>query len=207
MARLLTLGVLVSGSGSNLQALIDACQEGILKNKATIAVVISDKPNALALERAKKAGIPTLCLERQSYASTPLFMTALTQALLDHAIDLVCCAGFLKILSDDVLCHYQHRILNIHPALLPKYGGKGMYGHHVHEAVLAAGETESGCTVHFVNEGIDTGEIFLQAKVPIRAGDTPDLLAARVLKKEHELYPQAVLRYYESNHVHSEDRG
>lgn len=179
--------VLVSGNGTNLQALIDNQQ----KNSDCpykINVVISDNPGAFALTRAKKAGIKTYVLEKGNLKGQPLrdYRTRqILEILRKEKTDIVVLAGFLTILSESLINEFPERIINIHPALLPDFGGPGMYGHHVHEAVLASGKKESGCTVHIVDKGCDTGRVILQRKVPVMAGDTPDSLADRIHKEEY----------------------
>ena len=182
------LGILVSGTGSGLQNFIDLISTGYLDAK--IQVVISSRPRVLALERARKARIPTEIIERRLYDSDQAFSAAITDVLQRAQVDLVLCVGFLrKYLFPEP---YKGRVLNVHPALLPKYGGQGMYGHHVHEAVLAAGETESGCTIHITDEEYDHGPIILQRTVPVLPDDTPDSLAERVQAAERDAYPEAV---------------
>jgi phosphoribosylglycinamide formyltransferase-1 len=184
------IGVLVSGGGSNLQALIDATLQQ--KINAAIGVVISNKPGVFALERAARHGIPALVIDNRQYASAEAFARAILESLLVHQIDLLCLAGFLRILDRCVVDQFPSRMLNIHPALLPAFGGKGMYGHHVHEAVLASGAKFSGATVHMVTPETDVGPIIAQDIVPIDDTDTPESLAAKVLTVEHRIYPQAV---------------
>ena len=182
------LGVLVSGGGTGLQNFIDEIGAGRLD--ARIAVVISSRPRVAALERAFRARIPTEIIERRLYESDEAFSAAITDVLDRSEVDLVLQAGLTRrYLFPERL---RGRVLNVHPALLPKYGGKGMYGHHVHEAVIAAGEVESGCTVHLTNERYDEGPIILQRRVPVLPGDTPDTLAQRVQAAEREAYPEAV---------------
>ncbi|MBO8458120.1 MAG: phosphoribosylglycinamide formyltransferase [Spirochaetes bacterium] len=179
--------VLVSGNGTNLQALIDNQQ----KNSDCpykINVVISDNPGAFALTRAEKAGIKTYVLEKGNLKGQSLrdYRTRqIMEILRKEKTDIVVLAGFLTILSESLINEFPERIINIHPALLPDFGGPGMYGHHVHEAVLASGKKESGCTVHIVDKGCDTGRVILQRKVPVMAGDTPDSLADRIHKEEY----------------------
>lgn len=176
------VAVLVSGGGTNLQALLDALHDSPL---ARVARVISNRPDAGALERARRAGVPTTVLRD---ANDPAELLA---ALRDAP--LVVLAGYLKLVPAPVVARFRGRMINIHPALLPDFGGPGMYGHHVHEAVLASGATESGATVHFVDEVFDRGTIIAQEKVRIEPGDTPETLAARVLAAEHALLPKVVL--------------
>jgi phosphoribosylglycinamide formyltransferase-1 len=186
------IGVLISGGGSNLQAIIDACASGILKGNAEVSVVVSNRADAFGLERAKKSGIPAVFVDRKKYADAVSFCSAVKDELVKHSVELVCLAGFLSKLEPNLVNSFK--IINIHPALLPKYGGKGMYGHHVHEAVVKAGDKESGATVHWVDEHYDHGNIILQEKVVVLAGDTPEVVAARVLKVEHKIYPEAILK-------------
>lgn len=186
------LGVLVSGGGSNLQAIIDACEKGILKGKAEVAVVISNKAEAFGLERAKKHGIPAVLIDKRSCADAGSFCAEIQKELVKNKVDLVCLAGYLLKLEPGIVQGFK--IINIHPALLPKYGGKGMYGHFVHEAVIAAGEKESGATVHWVDEHYDNGKIVMQEKVSVLNDDTPEALAKRVLEVEHKIYPEAILK-------------
>lgn len=182
-----TAAVLVSGNGTNLQALIDNQQ----KNPDCpykINVVISDNPGAFALTRAEKAGVKTYILEKGNLKGQPLrdYRTRqILEILKSEKTDIVVLAGFLTILSENLVNEFPERIINIHPALLPDFGGPGMYGHHVHEAVLASGRKESGCTVHIVDKGCDTGRILLQRKVPVLEGDTPDSLAGRIHTEEY----------------------
>lgn len=179
--------VLVSGGGTNLQALIDAQTEGRLAGK--ISAVIADRESSYAPERARAAKIPAF-IEKLNYnLPKPERRIDLSNRILKHCRDmrigLIVYCGFLSILKGNIIEEYSGKMINIHPALLPKFGGKGMYGRHVHEAVLAAGEKESGCTIHIVDAGTDTGPVLLQRKVPVLPGDTPDSLAGRVLIEEH----------------------
>jgi phosphoribosylglycinamide formyltransferase 1 len=191
----LRVGVLVSGAGSNLQALIDACRGGAVA--AEIAVVISNVPQAMALDRARRAGIPAVVVHHKDFPTAAVFEAKLSEALSAHRVDLVCLAGFLRILSPEFVAAFPGRIVNIHPALLPAFGGKGMYGEKVHRAVLASGVRQSGCTVHFVTEIPDSGPIIAQAIVPVEDGDTAATLAARVAGEEHRLYPEVVRLFAE----------
>jgi len=184
------IAVLISGTGSNLQALIDATRAGILT--AEIALVVSSKGKAYGLERAAADGIETMVFKSKKYLSPEEAGRDLVAKLREHRIDYVALAGFLSLLPVVVVRAFRNHIVNIHPALLPRYGGKGMYGHFVHEAVLASGDKESGPTVHIVDEIYDHGKILEQAKVPVLSDDTPDTLAARVLEQEHKLYPRVL---------------
>lgn len=186
----LRVGVLVSGTGTNLQALIDACRSGEVP--AEIVVVVSNVPDAFALERAREAGIPAVVVSHRAFPAKAAFEAALRVTLESFHVGLVCLAGFLRILSPAFVEAFAGRLMNIHPALLPAFGGKGMYGERVHEAVLASGAWVSGCSVHFVSEVPDGGPIILQAAVPVCSDDTPATLASRVRREEHRLYPLAV---------------
>ena len=183
---LLKIGVLASGGGTNLQAIIDACRNK--KIAAVVAMVISNKENAFALERAKKHNIMGVFIDPKKCD----FNREAIKVLEKQNVDLVCLAGFLLKLSRVFIKKYAGKILNIHPALLPKFGGEGMYGINVHKAVLESGEKTSGCTVHFVDEKYDHGKIILQKKVKVFINDTPETLQNRVLKQEHKLYPEAI---------------
>lgn len=185
------ISVLVSGGGSNLQSLIDAQEAGNLAN-AQIVQVISSSHKAYGIERAKNHNIPAKVISKQEYADMNERMLAVLDALNEADTDLVVLAGYLSILSSEVIKAYEGRIINIHPSLLPKFGGKDCYGIKVHEKVIEAKETESGPTVHFVDEGIDTGKIILQKKVEVLPEDTPEELQKRVLVQEHIILPEAV---------------
>jgi len=192
--------VLVSGGGTNLQALIDAQKRGELGNggdsPGRIAAVISDRDGVYALERAKAAGIPAFAEKPDGVLPKTERSRELSDRILrfcrEKEIGLIVCAGFLSILAGDIIEVYAGKMINLHPALLPKFGGSGMYGERVHRAVLKAGETESGCTVHLVDAGTDTGPILLQRKVPVLGGDTPESLAERIHKEEHIAIVEAV---------------
>lgn len=186
------IAVFVSGGGTNLQALIDAQQSGAL-HSGKLALVVSSRPDAYALERAKQAGIPTVVCSRKALGSQGAFEAAISQALDDHGIQVIVLAGFMSILSEDFTRRWPRRILNVHPSLIPSFCGKGMYGLKVHEAVLAKGVKVTGATVHFVNEIPDGGEIVLQRAVDILPGDTPEILQKRVMEQaEWVLLPRAV---------------
>ena len=176
------VAVLASGGGTNLQALLDALTDSPL---ARVARVITNRPTAGAVDRARRNGIPTSVLRDPDDPAE--LLTALGDA------HLVVLAGYLKLIPAPVVARFRGRMINIHPALLPDFGGPGMYGHRVHEAVLASGAKESGVTVHFVDEAFDRGAIIAQMRVPVERGDTPDTLAARVLEAEHHLLPKVVL--------------
>ena len=191
------IGVLVSGGGTNLQKLIDAERAGAIKN-GTLRVVIASKPDAYALERAKNAGIEAVALCRKDYPDVDTYSQALVDALKERGIELVVLAGFLTITGDCFIEAFPNRIINVHPALLPAFGGKGYYGLHVHEAVLQRGAKVTGATVHFVNEVCDGGPIILQKAVEVRPGDTPETLQRRVMEEaEWQLLPKAVSLFCE----------
>lgn len=179
------LGVLVSGRGSNLQSIVDAINAGRLKAK--IGVVISDNPEALALKRIEGFPIASAVVDRKKYASREAFEQALVEQLNLHHVELVVLAGFMRILSPFVIQRFPGRILNIHPSLLPSFPGLNPQAQ-----ALRHGVKVSGCTVHFVDEGTDSGPIILQQAVPVQDGDTPETLAARILHEEHILYPRAI---------------
>lgn len=182
------LGVLCSGRGSNLQSIMDAIERGQID--ATIGVVIANKPDAKALERAKTAGIDAVCVNHKEFSSQRDFEEKMAEVLKEHGVTLVILAGFIRILSPYFVTQFAGRIMNIHPSLLPSFGGA-----HAHRDVLAYGVKVSGCTIHFVDEGMDSGPIILQETVPVLDDDDEDTLAARVLEKEHILYPKAIELY------------
>lgn len=186
----LRIAVLASGRGTNLQALMDHFA-GDARSVASVVLVLSDNPEAGALARAGEAGIPTRVLA-VSGRKLDAVAAELLQVLRDAAADLIALAGYLKLVPPEVVAAYRGRIVNVHPALLPAFGGKGMYGRRVHEAVLASGARVSGATVHVVDEEYDRGPILAQWPVPVLPGDTPDTLAARILAVEHALYPATV---------------
>lgn len=185
MSRPLRLGVLASGGGTNLQAIIDRCQDQSLS--AQIAIVITNKPGAGALERAAQAGIPTLCIDHRQHASREDFDRAMVKALQEAGVELVVLAGFMRIITQVFLDAFPARVINIHPALLPAFPGM-----HVQQQAIDYGARFSGCTVHFVDSGVDTGPIIIQAVVPVLPSDTAEILAARILEQEHRIYPRAI---------------
>ena len=176
------VAVLVSGGGTNLQAIIDKVASGELP-QVELVKVISSKEGAFALERAAKAGIATAVAKEQA---------DVLGELAECGAELIVLAGYMKVLSEEIIKNYRNRIINIHPSLIPKYCGKGFYGIRVHNAVIAGGEKESGATVHYVDEGVDTGEIIMQRTVPVEEDDTPEELAARVLKVEHVILAEGL---------------
>ena len=187
---MLNLAVLISGSGSNLQALMDACAQDDFP--AQIQVVISNRPDAYGLGRAKAASIPAFCIDHKDFSDRAEFESALQSKLSEYPVDLICLAGFMRILTADFVEQWPNKMINTHPALLPKFGGEGMYGEHVHKAVLDAGEKESGCSIHYVIPEVDQGEVIIQKTVAVEPGDTTNTLAARVIAQEHIAYPEAV---------------
>ncbi len=187
------LAVLLSGSGTTLQNIIEHIDQG--KLDAEVVCVISSRANAYGLERARNHGIPAIALPFKQYPDTAAFSRAIWDEVRKYNADLTVLAGFMSLL--EVPPDFTHRIMNVHPALIPAFCGKGMYGHHVHEAVLAYGAKVSGATVHFVDEHYDHGPIILQEAVPVLPDDTPDSLAERVQAKERELYPRAIQLFAE----------
>ncbi len=185
------IAILVSGHGrgSNMAAIIDACQRGEIDGQ--VVLVIGTRDEAPALQRATEKGVSTEVVSPSKLGEEE-YARRLLQTLGDAQVDLVCLAGFMRLLPPPVVHAYAGRVMNIHPALLPLFGGKGMYGEHVHRAVLESGMKVSGCTVHFVDESYDTGPIILQRCVPVEEEDTWETLAARVLAQEHQAYVQAV---------------
>ena len=185
------IAVFVSGGGTNLQALIDSEKNGVLKS-GKIKLVVSSQPGAYALERAAKAGIPSVVVNKKAAGTSEAFEAQLERNLKEHDIDLIILAGFLSILSGDFTAKYQDRILNVHPSLIPSFCGKGMYGLKVHEAALEKGVKVTGATVHFVNRVPDGGKILLQKAVEVQPGDTPEILQRRVMEQaEWVLLPRA----------------
>ena len=183
------IAVFISGSGSNLQSIIDNIENGNLN--CEISYVIADR-ECFGLERAEKHGIKSIMLDKKLFGNK---LSDEISAILENDIektDYIVLAGYLSILSESFINKWTRKIINIHPSLLPKFGGKGMYGMNVHRAVIEAKETESGCTIHFVDTGVDTGEIILQIKVPVLSDDTPEILQKRVLEKEHILLIEGI---------------
>jgi formyltetrahydrofolate-dependent phosphoribosylglycinamide formyltransferase len=189
----LSLAILISGSGTTLQNVLDRIADGRLR--ARVVQVISSRADAFGLERARRAGVPAAVVERKSCPSTEEFSRRIFELCRTAGVDLCLLAGFLQLvlIPDD----YRGRVLNIHPALIPAFCGKGFYGHRVHEAALAAGVKVSGCTVHFADNQYDHGPIILQRVVPVLDDDTPDTLAARVFEQECDAYPEAVRLFAE----------
>ena len=189
---MLKVAVLVSGGGTNLQAIIDAVNEGKITN-AEISLVISNNKNAYALERAKNAGIASMCISPKEYATREDFHVALTETLKNAGVDLVVLAGYLVAIPEMLVKEFPNKIINVHPSLIPSFCGVGYYGLKVHEAALARGVKVTGATVHFVDCGMDTGPIILQKAVDIEAGDTPEVLQRRVMEQaEWVILPRAI---------------
>jgi len=211
MAKTLRLGILLSGSGRTLENFLREIDGGRLAGLAQVAVVIASRPGIRGIEIGEQAGVPVHLVRRKEFENVGAYSDAMVRILDGAEVDLVCLAGFLSywILPD----RYRGRVMNIHPALLPSFGGTGMYGHHVHEAVLARGCKVSGCTVHFVDNEYDAGPIVLQRPVPAYAEDTPETLAARVFEQECIAFPEAIRLFAEGRLrldgrvVHVEDPG
>ena len=200
------IAVLCSGGGSNLQAIIDQVEAGNIDGE--IVLVLANASKAYALERAKKHGIPCEFVSKKQAGSSEAYNDILLEKLQQAKADLVVLAGYLPIVGAQIVKAYPHKIINIHPALIPSFCGVGMYGHYVHEAVLAYGAKISGATTHFVDEEVDHGGVIMQKSVPVMEGDTPETLAARVLTVEHEILPETVRLFcagklgVDGRHVH-----
>lgn len=187
---MLKFAVMASGGGTDFQSLIDAVAKGEIQ--AEICCLVAGKPGIYAIERAQKAGIPVEIVQKKDFAETDQFDEAVLAVLQKYRADFVVLAGYLNIIGTKTIQAYENKIINIHPALIPSFCGMGMYGRHVHEAVIRYGAKLSGATVHFVNEEADAGPIIMQKAVPVLQDDTPEMLAARVLETEHEILPEAV---------------
>ena len=198
MKNKLKIGVLVSGSGSNLQSIIDNIEKGLLD--AVITVVVSNNPHAYAIKRAKKHQIPSVVLENKDYGSRDEFDGAMVNILKSYSVELVVMAGFMRVLSPVFLNSFHMKIMNIHPAVLPSFPGI-----HAQKRAAEYGVKFSGCTVHFADDGIDTGPVIIQAIVPAYDDDTEDTLAARILREEHRIYPQAI-QFYAEGRIEVKDR-
>ena len=198
------IAIFASGDGSNFKSIHRQVQMREIPGRIVLAV--SNNPNSGAIEYARDYNISTLIIHKVDYPNLIDLEALLIQELVENNVDLICLAGYMKLLPKNIVHQYQNRILNIHPALLPQFGGKGFYGIKVHEAVIASGAEESGATVHFVDEKYDHGKIIIQKKVAVRTEDTAETLAARVLRIEHELYPQVIKAFcadkiaWENNH-------
>ena len=187
---MINVGVLISGRGSNLQAIIDASEKK--KMPAKVVVVVSNRPDAYGLERAKKHNIPTAVFEPNNFPDKNTYELEIVKTLKEHKVDLLCLAGYMRIVGPVLLEHYQGRMMNIHPALLPSFPGL-----NVQKAAIDHGVKVSGATVHFVDEGCDTGPIIVQAAVPVLENDTEETLSARILEQEHRIYPEAIKLFAE----------
>jgi len=198
VSRKLRIGALASGGGSNLQSIIDRCRDGSLA--AEVVLVVSNNPGAGALARAEQADIPTRCIDHRHFESREVFDRNVVAALREAGVDLVVLAGFMRLISDVFLETFPGRIMNIHPALLPAFPGL-----HVQRKAIEYGARFAGCTVHFVDGGVDTGPIIIQAVVPVLDDDTEETLSARILEQEHRIYPRAIQLFAE-NRLHIDGR-
>lgn len=201
---MLKIAVLVSGGGTNLQAILDAIDNGTITN-AKVEVVISNNKNAYALERARKHGIENLCISPKDFASREEFNDVFLEKLNSYNVDLVVLAGFLVVIPEKMIQAYRNRIINIHPSLIPSFCGTGYYGLKVHEGVLARGVKVTGATVHFVDEGTDTGPIILQKAVEVEQGDTPEVLQRRVMEQAEWVIMPKAIDLIANGHVTVED--
>lgn len=199
----MNIGVFASGRGSNFKAILNAIQQGLLPARVTL--LVSNKADAGAFEVARAHAIPAIHLSQRQFPSEEVYVESLLKVLEAHRVELIALAGYLKKVPTRVIQEYRNKILNVHPALLPAFGGNGMYGSHVHEAVIASGVKVSGATVHIVDEEYDRGPIVLQRAVQVSIDDTPKSLAAKVLKVEHEIYPEA-LRAFAEQRIHFRER-
>lgn len=189
---MLRVAVLVSGGGTNLQAIIDRIEDGTIKN-TEIVMVISNNKNAKALQRAEKHYIPSMCISPKDFETREVFNQTLLKTLMDLNVDLIVLAGFMVVIPPEMIQNFRNRIINVHPSLIPSFCGTGYYGLRVHEAALARGVKVSGATVHFVDEGTDTGPIILQKAVEVKAGDTPEVLQRRIMEQaEWQIMPKAI---------------
>ncbi|MFP4466661.1 MAG: phosphoribosylglycinamide formyltransferase [Candidatus Goldiibacteriota bacterium] len=188
--------VFISGGGTNMMSLVEAVKSGEIKN-TEISLVFSNRADAPGLEKAKMSGIRTLYMNPKDYSSNEEYDKALAEKMNDEGVEVICLAGYMKILTPVFLDTFKGRIMNVHPAFLPSFGGKGYYGLKVHKAVIEYGVKYTGCTVHFVDYGADTGPVILQEPVKVEDNDTPESLQKRVLEKEHELYKKALGLYAE----------
>ncbi len=201
---MLKIAVLVSGGGTNLQAILDAIDNGTITN-AKVEVVISNNKNAYALERAKKHGVENLCISPKDFVSREEFNDVFLEKLNSYNVDLVVLAGFLVVIPEKMIQAYRNRIINIHPSLIPSFCGTGYYGLKVHEGVLARGVKVTGATVHFVDEGTDTGPIILQKAVEVEQGDTPEVLQHRVMEQAEWVIMPKAIDLIANGHVTVED--
>ena len=189
---MLRVAVLVSGGGTNLQAIIDRIEDGTIKN-TEIVMVISNNKNAKALQRAENHHIPSMCISPKDFESREVFNQTLLKTLMDLNVDLIVLAGFMVVIPPEMIQNFRNRIINVHPSLIPSFCGTGYYGLRVHEAALARGVKVSGATVHFVDEGTDTGPIILQKAVEVKTGDTPEVLQRRIMEQaEWKILPETI---------------
>lgn len=188
----LCLGVFASGRGSNFTAILEAIDRGDLD--ATVGILVSNHADAGAVATAESRGIPTVAVERSSFDTSDDYSDFLIEQMEQHSVNLIVLAGYMKKIPTKFIARFKNRIVNIHPALLPDFGGQGMYGIRVHRAVIESGASVSGATIHLVDEEYDRGPIIAQSQVPVLPGDTPEILAARVLETEHKLYPETLRR-------------
>ena len=196
MVDKLNIGVFASGRGSNFLAILNAIKQGIITN-AKIVIVVSNKSDAGALEIARANNIPAVHLDQKQFTSEEEFTEALLLSLREHGVNFIVLAGYLKKLSAEIIRRFQNRIVNIHPGLLPAFGGNGMYGLRVHQAVIASRARVSGASVHIVDEEYDHGPVILQRTVEVAENETPETLAEKILKIEHQLYPEAIRLFAE----------
>lgn len=196
MPNQLNIAVFASGKGSNFKVILEAINAGVIPN-TQISLVISNNSDAVALTVARENNIPILHISRKQFQSDDEYNRTLLEKLKQNDVNFIVLAGYMKMIDPTIVQIFKNRIVNIHPALLPKYGGSGMYGVHVHEAVIANKEKISGASVHIVDEEYDRGPIVLQKSVPVETNDTPETLAARVLQIEHEIYPEAIRLFAE----------
>lgn len=199
----MNIGVFASGRGSNFRAILNAIQQGLLPARVTL--LVSNKADAGAFEVARAYAVPAIHLSQRQFPSEEAYVDKLLEVLEAHGVELIALAGYLKKVPARVIQQYRNKILNVHPALLPTFGGAGMYGRHVHEAVLASGMKVSGATVHIVDEEYDHGPIVLQRTVEVTNDETPESLAAKVLEIEHEIYPE-VLRAIAEHRMYIKER-
>jgi len=197
MNNIVNIAVFASHGGSDMQAIIDGCKSHLIQ--ARVVMAVSNNRDSYALERAKNEGIPAYHRSAKKSGSEEKLAEELLALLEKHQVDMLFLAGYMRMLHPSILEKYHNRVFNIHPALLPKYGGRGMYGINVHTAVIAAGETETGVTIHRVNAEYDSGEIIAQTTVPVLPGDSPEILAARVLEREHEFLVEVIADIAEGN--------
>jgi phosphoribosylglycinamide formyltransferase 1 len=194
---MLRIGVLASHQGTNFQAIVDACQQG--RVQAIVTLLICNNSDAPVMARARKAGVPAVHLSSLTHPSPGTLDEAMNNHLVGQKVDLIVLAGYMKKLGPSVLAAYQDRIINVHPSLLPRHGGAGFYGLRVHEAVIESGDSETGATVHLVNDDYDTGETLLQKKIKVYADDTADSLAERLYPIEHELLIEVIQQFAAGN--------